>query len=123
MIRNSGEWVVLSRRKKNSIKIVATITTMPIGLLKGAFKTPSLRDVERTASYFHDGSAETLMDVVDHYARGGDVKTNLSANLKPLALTKNEKEDLVAFMLALSSPETAFTLPALPTNELKGINR
>jgi cytochrome c peroxidase len=74
----------------------------PVASMKGAFKTPSLRDVARTAPYFHDGSAPTLSDVVEHYARGGDVKTNLSPNLKPLQLSEQDKADLVAFLGALT---------------------
>ncbi len=87
-----------------------------VASLKGAFKTPTLRDIERTAPYFHDGSAKTLMDVVEHYDRGGDVKTNLSSNVKPLHLTSAEKEELVVFMKALSSPETSTSFPQLPPN-------
>lgn len=86
----------------------------PISLMKGAFKTPSLRDVQHTAPYFHDGSVKTLMDVVEHYVRGGDVRTNLSPNMKPLTLTSRDKEDLVAFLKALSSPATPMTYPILP---------
>lgn len=83
--------------------------------MKGAFKTPSLREVAWTAPYFHDGSAVSLKDVVEHYARGGDDQSNLSINMKPLALTDPEKADLVAFMQALSSPQQAiFDAPRLP---------
>jgi len=82
--------------------------------LKGAFKTPSLRNIEATAPYFHDGSAATLMQVVEHYERGGDVKTNLSPDMKQLALTKQDKDDLVAFMQALTAPSKLFVLPELP---------
>lgn len=85
-----------------------------VASMKGAFKTPSLRDVERTAPYFHDGSAKTLMDVIEHYAAGGQVRSNLSPNIKPLTLTQAEKEELVAFMKALTSPAVPVTLPILP---------
>ncbi|HCB38663.1 MAG TPA: tryptophan tryptophylquinone biosynthesis enzyme MauG, partial [Gammaproteobacteria bacterium] len=88
----------------------------PIGLMKGAFKTPTLRDITLTAPYFHDGSAATLMDVVNHYETGGSVKTNLSPNMKALQLTPAEKNDLVAFMKALTTPPQAFTLPVIPPN-------
>ena len=84
--------------------------------MKGAFKTPTLRDVEHTAPYFHDGSAATLLDVVEHYNRGGEVKTNLSKDINPLHLSTTEKQDLVAFMRALSSPQTDVVLPRLPPN-------
>jgi cytochrome c peroxidase len=87
---------------------------VPLGLMKGAFKTPTLRDVERTAPYFHDGSAATLEDVVEHYNKGGVVKTNLSPNMQELNLTEQEKADLVAFMKALTSPYQVVALPELP---------
>jgi len=86
----------------------------PLRLMKGAFKTPTIRDITLTAPYFHDGSAETLEEVVEHYVRGGIVKTNLSPNLIELDLSDRDKRDLVAFMKALSSPEEPFTLPILP---------
>ncbi len=86
----------------------------PIKILKGAFKTPTLRDIEFTAPYFHDGSAASLMDVVDHYASGGENKADLDPNMKSLTLSKEEKEAIVAFMQALSSPRAAFVLPVLP---------
>jgi cytochrome c peroxidase len=82
--------------------------------LKGAFKTPGLRDVEATAPYFHDGSVATLKEVVAHYARGGDVKTNLSPQIKPLPLTGQEQEDLVEFLRSLSSPVGVYDRPVLP---------
>ncbi len=86
----------------------------PIKILKGAFKTPTLRDITLTAPYFHDGSAKTLMDVVEHYVKGGEVKENLSPNIKKLNLTQQEKEDLVAFMRALTTEHEPVTLPVLP---------
>lgn len=85
-----------------------------LALMKGAFKTPTLRDVALTAPYFHDGSALLLRDVVAHYVRGGDVKTNLSPNLKPLTLSNEEQRDLVDFMQALTSPQEPFEYPRLP---------
>jgi cytochrome c peroxidase len=88
----------------------------PVEVNKGAFKTPSLRDVEYTAPYFHDGSAKTLADVVEHYNKGGEVRTNLSPNMKPLNLTPQEKDDLVAFMKSLSSPPMTVALPILPAD-------
>ena len=75
----------------------------PLAILKGAFKTPSLRNITQTAPYFHDGSAKDLTDVVEHYARGGEVKTNLSPDMKPANLSQKKKADLVAFLQALTS--------------------
>lgn len=86
----------------------------PVARMKGAFKTPTLRDIARTAPYFHDGSSKTLMDAVELYSKGGVVKTNLSPDVKELNLSAQEKADLVAFMEALTSPYKAVRLPELP---------
>lgn len=80
---------------------------LPLPVMNGAFKTPSLRDVELTAPYFHDGSVATLRDVVAHYNRGGDARDNLDPDIKPLSLSDAEQDALVAFMKAL----TGTTLP------------
>jgi cytochrome c peroxidase len=88
----------------------------PVAVNKGAFKTPTLRGVALTAPYFHDGSAKTLMDVVEHYNKGGVSKTDLSKDMKPLNLTGDEKEAIVAFMQALTSPAKPMVLPKLPPN-------
>jgi cytochrome c peroxidase len=85
-----------------------------VAAMKGAFKTPTLRDVELTAPYFHDGSAATLREVVDHYVRGGDDRSNLSADMKKLQLSEQEKDDLVAFLRALTGKQLAVTVPQLP---------
>jgi cytochrome c peroxidase len=69
---------------------------------RGAFKTPTLREVARTAPYMHDGSLQTLEDVVEHYDRGGGPNPTLDPALKPLHLTAPEKRALVAFLRALS---------------------
>lgn len=68
----------------------------------GAFKTPTLREVVRTAPYMHDGSLATLEEVVDHYDRGGTPNPHLDAELRPLHLTEAEKAALVAFLRSLS---------------------
>ena len=69
---------------------------------RGAFKTPTLREIEHTAPYMHDGSLKTLADVVEHYDKGGIKNPHLDARMKPLKLSAEEKGDLVAFMKALS---------------------
>lgn len=69
---------------------------------KGAFKTPTLRDIEHTAPYMHDGSLKTLEEVVEHYNRGGIKNPYLNGRIKPLNLSDRDKSDLVAFLKALS---------------------
>ncbi|APV52503.1 tryptophan tryptophylquinone biosynthesis enzyme MauG [Betaproteobacteria bacterium GR16-43] len=86
----------------------------PVALLKGAFKTPTLRDVALSAPYFHDGSARNLREVVDHYVTGGQVRSNLSPNMRPLALGPEDRAALVAFMEALTTPTEVFVYPVLP---------
>ena len=87
----------------------------PIKVLKGAFKTPTLRDVALTAPYMHNGQYDTLDEVVDHYDRGGDRNLgNLDPNMKKLNLTKSERKDLVEFMKALTGDQAPFAVPQLP---------
>lgn len=74
---------------------------------RGAFKTPTLRNVALTAPYMHDGSLATLKDVVDHYNKGGVPNPNLDFDVKPLHLTERDKADLVAFMESLTSVKLA----------------
>lgn len=68
---------------------------------RGAFKTPTLREIEHTGPYMHDGSIGTLEEVVEHYDKGGIKNPQLNEQIKPLNLTRQEKADLVAFMKAL----------------------
>jgi cytochrome c peroxidase len=76
----------------------------------GGFKTPTLRNIAVTAPYMHDGSIKTLREVVEHYNNGGitdpdgQVNAFLSGGIRPLKLTEQEIEDLVAFMEQLTSP-------------------
>ena len=70
-----------------------------------SFKTPNLRNILVTGPYFHDGSQETLWDVVDHYNKGDGLKNPyLDEDIQPLALTEDQIDDLVAFMASLTSP-------------------
>jgi cytochrome c peroxidase len=69
-----------------------------------SFKTPGIRNVLVTGPYFHDGSQETLWDVVDHYNKGDGLQNPyLDEDIQPLALTESEIDDLVAFMASLTS--------------------
>ncbi len=67
---------------------------------KGAFKTPTIRNVALSAPYMHDGSQRTLEEVVEHYNKGGIANPWLSDKITPLNLTAQEKLDLVEFMRA-----------------------
>ena len=90
---------------------------------KGRFKPPSLRNIALTAPYMHDGSIETLEEVLEHYARGGRIiesgpnagdgklNPNKSSLLNGFAMTEQEKADLLAFLRALTD-ESLLTNPA-----------
>lgn len=77
----------------------------------GAFKTPTLRNVARTSPYLHDGSLNTLAEVVEFFDRGGWRGSQapsvpnpyLSPLIRPLNLTSQQKNDLVAFLESLTS--------------------
>ena len=76
----------------------------------GAFKTSTLRNIAVTPPYMHDGSLKTLKDVVKHYNDGGksagdpSVNPYLSGGIRPLNLTEQQMDDLVAFLETLTSP-------------------
>lgn len=69
---------------------------------RGAFKTPTLREIARTAPYMHDGSIATIEEVIEYYDRGGNPNPYLDRELHPLNLTAEEKEALLEFLGALS---------------------
>jgi cytochrome c peroxidase len=69
----------------------------------GAFKTPTLRDVSKHAPYMHDGSMATLEEAVLHYWRGGFANPWLSERMKPVPMSRDDLEALVAFLRALDS--------------------
>ncbi|MGA9769288.1 MAG: cytochrome c peroxidase [Blastocatellia bacterium] len=71
----------------------------------GAYRTPSLRNVELTAPYFHDGSAATLNDVVKFYVNGGKANSFRDWQLEPVSLSEEEQRDLVEFLKALTSDD------------------
>ena len=74
---------------------------------RGAFKTPTLREVARTAPYMHDGSLATLEEVVDFYNRGGRPNPNLDPDMHPLDFSDEDKRSLVAFLRSLSGDTAA----------------
>ncbi|MGC2656984.1 MAG: cytochrome c peroxidase [Bryobacteraceae bacterium] len=69
---------------------------------KGAFKTPSLRNIAQSGPYMHDGSLKTLKEVVDFYAGGGNSNPYLDKNIKAIHLTGQDRSDLVAFLESLT---------------------
>lgn len=80
---------------------------------RGAFKTPTLRNVARTTPYMHNGQFGTLREVVDWFDRGGYRHADLDRAIQPLNLTRDEKRDLIAFLEALTGP-----LPPVETARL-----
>ncbi len=82
--------------------------------MRGAFKTPTLRDIALTAPYMRNGIYSTLTEVVEHYNRGGDVKDNLDINMVPLDLSAAEVADVVAFMESLTGAQRVVNVPVLP---------
>ena len=101
---------VLSDKKTSELGRFAITDTLDD---MGSFKTSTLRNIAVTAPYMHDGSLATLRDVVDHYNNGGvtnkddPVNDFLSGGIRPLDLTEEQINDLVAFMESLTSPEFA----------------
>jgi cytochrome c peroxidase len=79
---------------------------------RSKFRTPSLREVGRTAPYMHNGSLETLEEVVNFYNQGGG--PDQTAGLQPLGLSDEEMKQLVAFLESLSSEPIQVVTPMLP---------
>ena len=79
------------------------ITEIPSDRWK--FRTPTLRNIELTAPYMHDGSFQTLSDVVRFYNQGGFNNPLLDSLIKPLSLTETEEKDLVSFLRSLTSSQ------------------
>lgn len=87
---------------------------------RGKFKTPGLRNVALTYPYLHDGSEKTLREVIELYDRGGVPNPNLDPLMLPLRLTEQEKQDLVAFLEALTGPLPVVKPPVLPGDATSG---
>jgi cytochrome c peroxidase len=84
---------------------------------RGKFKTPTLRNVALTWPYLHDGSAPSLDEVIALYDRGGEPNANLDPLMRPLGLTGAEREDLKAFLEALTGTLPAIVKPPLPADQ------
>jgi cytochrome c peroxidase len=72
------------------------------GRADGIFKTPTLREIARTAPYMHDGSLATLSAVVDFYNDGGRKNPFLDSEIRPLQLIDDDKRALIVFLESLS---------------------
>ena len=112
---SEAKLAILARQGLLPLEVARYVAPLPFGApfpdqtrtaMSGAFKTPSLRNVELTGPYFHHGGQATLRQVVDEYDRGGDFHENnigdLHFDITDLALTEQEKQDLVAFLLTLT---------------------
>ena len=78
---------------------------------RGKFRTPSLRELKYTAPYMHNGVFASLEEVIEFYDRAGGTDPNKSPLLKPLRLSDQEKKDLLAFLLSLSSDQPLIIEP------------
>jgi cytochrome c peroxidase len=81
---------------------------------KRAFKTPTLRNVAERDPYMHNGAFQSLEDIIDFYDGGGGDVAGKSPLLQPLALTTQEKRDLLAFLQALTGEVQPSPYPASP---------
>lgn len=79
-----------------------------------AFKTPSLRDIAHRAPYMHDGSLPDLPSVLAHYVSGGVERPSRSPSLRPLNLSQDERDDLLAFLDSLTGEVAPVSMPILP---------
>ena len=84
---------------------------------KGAFKTPTVRDLSKTAPYMHDGSMKTLEEVLEFYNKGGETNPWLDDKVTPLNLTQQEIEDIIAFLHALEGEMPNDVGPPTPERE------
>ena len=115
-LRNQALFMMVSSPRNNGIDPDANVDDIGIGgannttMAIGAFKAPSLRNIELTAPYMHDGRLETLEDVVEHYSTGvldhpqlsSPALVNDDGTPVHLNLTQAEKEALVAFLKTLT---------------------
>ena len=103
----------ITRRSQDDVRSISSPPQNDLGRFevtqdpkdRWAFKTPSLRNVALTGPYMHDGSFRNLMDIVEYYNAGGYYSPNKSDLIKPLHLTDDEKQALVAFLNALTGTE------------------
>ena len=81
--------------------------------IKGMFKTPTLRNIELTAPYFHNGNFETLEEVLDFYNKGGGLGLGLNIHQQtlseaPLDLSQKEINDIISFLKTLTDTTISY---------------
>ena len=77
--------------------------------MSGVFKTPTLRNVEFTGPFFHNGGEATLEQVIDFYSRGGDFPGgNVGRGIRQINLSADDRAALAAFMKSLSDDRVRF---------------
>lgn len=79
-----------------------------------AFKTPNLRDAMRRAPYMHNGSIDSMEAVIWHYVGGGEQRPSLSEEMRPLELSDEDVQDLLAFLETLTAGTAEVAAPILP---------
>lgn len=84
---------------------VGRYLTTGIGIDSGRMRIPTLRNIEFTAPYMHDGRFQTLEEVMDHYNSGGHPSRSKSTLIRPLGLDEEQKAAIIAFMKTLSEPD------------------
>lgn len=89
----------------------------------GKFKTPTLREVSRTAPYMHNGVLATLEEVIEFYDRGAGQAPSKSPLLKPLGLSEMEKKALLEFLKSLSGDELVVAKPELQDYQLTTLGK
>lgn len=90
-------------------------TILPdIEKMQHAFKTPSLRNIDRRGPYMHNGSLADLPTVIDYYDRAAVERPSRSDEIRSLRLSEQDKQDLVAFLETLTSDDAPVALPLMP---------
>ena len=105
LLVKSGDTAAIDRAAiQNDMSVLGRFLITKQDKDTASFKTPDIRNVLVTGPYFHDGSQETLWDVIDHYNKGDGLHNPwLDEDMQPLALTESQIDDLVAFLASLTS--------------------
>jgi len=111
---HNAPYMTTSEFFNNGIQSVNSLEDFPdkglgavTGILQdnGKFRAPSLRNIELTAPYMHDGRFETLEEVIDHYNSGGHIANNLDPLIRPLLLNEQQKKELLIFLKTLTDED------------------